>query len=607
MRIEAFELPFLIGTIFLFVICLIRFTYWIMGLSKIDRLRIARNFFTRTTLKSVKEAIMEGLIHRKVYRQNPVLGYMHMSLALGWFLIIVVGHIEATVYHHSFSFHFHEAVFFRYYAIYKYPWHFHKQFAFIMDFLLLFVLSGLLLAYFKRLNKRIFGMKKTTRLKWRDYIALTSLWLIFPLRFLAESFTAGIYHNGGFLTQTAGNIFRNYLPLDKISDPVWLAYSISLGVFLSMLPASRYFHIPTEIFYIYLKNTGIKLKKFENGYARVQTFSCSRCGICLDSCQMNVAGIKNTQSVYVLKNIRNRTLTDPVLFNCLLCGRCEQVCPVDINLNDLRIVKRIEKTQQYNSTYDFLKKETSPSADVIYFAGCMSHLTPSIIKSMKQIFEASGTDYWFMDEHKAACCGRPLMQAGQRDAALKLIEINQHQILDSGAHTLVLSCPICYKVFNEDYQLPHIKIMHHSEFILELIMEKKINPQRVDQRLVYHDPCELGRGSNIYNIPRVLLKKYGTLVSIKAEREKALCCGGSLSNLRITSDQRNIIRDAALEELGRAEPDYLVTACPLCKKTFAGANKLPVVDISEIVAGSLVNIHKPEKVEEAVIVGEIFS
>ena len=261
---------------------------------------------------------------------------------------------------------------------------------------------------------------------------------------------------------------------------------------------------------------------------------------------MNKAGVKNTQSVYVLKNIRNRTLTDPVLFNCLLCGRCEEVCPVGIELNDLRIVKRIEKTRQYNSTYDFLKKDYSPQSEVIYFAGCMSHLTPSVIKSMKIIFEAAGIHYWFMDEFKAACCGRPLMQAGQRDAALKLIDINRQKILDSGAHTLVVSCPICYKVFNEDYHLPYVKVRHHSEFILDLILERKIEPLKTTERLVYHDPCDLGRGSHIYDQPRAVLKKYGTLVQIKQEREKALCCGGSLANLRITGDQRNIIRDNAL-------------------------------------------------------------
>ena len=152
-----------------------------------------------------------------------------------------------------------------------------------------------------------------------------------------------------------------------------------------------------------------------------------------------------------------KNLTDEVLFNCLLCGKCQHDCPVGIELNDLRITQRIESTLQYNSNYDYLKETRAQKADIIYFAGCMTHLTPAIKKSMIQIFDHAKLNYWFMDEDKAPCCGRPLMQAGQYDAAEKLIINNQKKILDSGAKTLVVSCPICYKVFNEDYTLPELK------------------------------------------------------------------------------------------------------------------------------------------------------
>ena len=206
------------------------------------------------------------------------------------------------------------------------------------------VLSGVALAYLKRFLKQPFGMKKTTKLKPGDQIALASLWCIFPFRFMAESVAAGIHHNGTFLTQTAGNLIEHVLPLDQINTPVWTAYSISLGFFFVALPFSRYMHIPTEIFYIFLRNSGIKLKKRVNTFSQVQVYSCSRCGICLDSCQLNDAGIKTTQSVYVLKKIRDKKLTDEVLFNCLLCGKCQHDCPVDIELNNLRITQRIEST-----------------------------------------------------------------------------------------------------------------------------------------------------------------------------------------------------------------------------------------------------------------------
>ena len=112
-------------------------------------------------------------------------------------------------------------------------------------------------------------------------------------------------------------------------------------------------HIPAEILFIFLRNYGIRLKKRENTFSRVQVFSCSRCGICLDVCQLNKANI-HTQSVYVLKSIRNENLSDEVLFNCLLCGKCQQVCPVGIELSDLRITQRIESTLQYNSSYSYL-------------------------------------------------------------------------------------------------------------------------------------------------------------------------------------------------------------------------------------------------------------
>jgi Fe-S oxidoreductase len=48
-------------------------------------------------------------------------------------------------------------------------------------------------------------------------------------------------------------------------------------------------------------------------------------------------------------------------------------------------------------------------------------------------------------------------------------------------------------------------------------------------------------------------------------------------------NERNQIRDNALDEYMKYKPDMLATACPLCKKTFSKSNKLPVHDISEII------------------------
>ncbi|MDP2338543.1 MAG: (Fe-S)-binding protein [Bacteroidota bacterium] len=586
METNPFIWPFTIGLLFISCFLIIIVSIWISGLSHIDKSRIVHSIFTRKSLLAIRETFMESLLHRKIFRKNLVLGYMHMSLAFGWFLLIVVGHIQAWNYYRSLSVPAYKAIFFRYFVTEPATTLSEKTLAACVDLLLVFILSGVMLAYFKRLNSRVFGIKKTTKLKAGDRIALTALWLIFPLRFLAESVSAGIHHNGSIVSQPTGQILSSLLPVHSLEMPLWWAYSLALTLFFVSLPVSRYMHIPVEVVLIFLRNYGIRIKKRIDGYSRIQVYSCSRCGICLDSCQMTHAEIKDTQSVYVLKHIRNKNLTDEKLFNCLLCGRCQSDCPVGLSLNDLRITQRIESTKEYNSSYEYLKNgpvEVSPQTEVIYFAGCMTHLTPAIIKSMKEIFAVARVKYWFMDEDKTSCCGRPLMQVGQYEAAKKLIGHNQERILASKANKLVVSCPICFKVFNEDYALPGITVQHHSEYLLELMVNKRLPMNKMPLRVVYHDPCELGRGSGIYHQPRLLLDEYAEVIPVKNEKETAFCCGGSLANIKIQMNERNQIRDEALEEYLSYRPDVLATACPLCKKTFAKSNKLPVHDIAEIV------------------------
>lgn len=585
---DLFYYPFILGAIYLFGVVIWRFTKWFIGLSKIDKIRVRIGLFSKKTLKSIWESIREGLLHRNVFRNNKLLGYMHMSLAFGWFLLIVVGHFEASSYHGSMFFPFQHSVFFRYYVTDNVDFPGHVFFSYAMEILLFFVLSGVMLAYFKRFRSKAFGMKRTTRMRYGDRIGLTALWLIFPMRFLCETFTAGVYHNGSPIFNNIGEAFASLGNLEPWLNPLWLTYSIVLGVFFVALPYTRYMHIPAEINLIFLRNWGVTLKERRvNTFTLAQVYSCSRCGICIDACQLNLAGIKNSQSVYVLKNIRNKNLTDEVLFNCLICGKCQEACPVGIDVNKLRITQRIETTRQYNSSYDYLKTSEAKKTDIVYFAGCMTHLTPAIKKSMLQILDAAGENYWFMDEHKAPCCGRPLMTAGQFDAAQKLIDTNTKMILDSGAKKLLVTCPICYKVFKEDYTLPNVEVVHHSEYILDLVKQGKITLKASDKNVVYHDPCELGRGSGIYAQPRELLSQSVTVKPIDHEREKALCCGGSLSNLKISMDERSVLSAQVMNEFAAYNPDYVVTSCPLCKKTFAKTDILPVKDLAEVVVENM--------------------
>jgi Fe-S oxidoreductase len=237
-------------------------------------------------------------------------------------------------------------------------------------------------------------------------------------------------------------------------------------------------------------------------------------------------------------------------------------------------------------SYSYLEPGEQVKADVLFFAGCMTHLTPSVIIAMKKIMTSAGVKYHFMDETGGVCCGRPLMLAGRDREARELINHNSDIIWQSGASILVTSCPICYKVFNESYYL-ETRVMHHSEFINLLIEEGSLRLGYLHRKVVYHDPCELGRGSGIYAEPRAVISYVADLQPAAQEESMSLCCGGSLGNLTLASGKRALIASDAARILTSSSPDELITACPLCKKTLGQATETRVADIAELVAAAL--------------------
>ena len=98
MRFDYFVVPFCLGFGYLIIILLFKYGRWINELGEGTAIRIFKSLLSRKTLLAFKEIFLECLVHRKVFRVNPLLGYMHMSLALGWFLLIVIGKFEASYF-----------------------------------------------------------------------------------------------------------------------------------------------------------------------------------------------------------------------------------------------------------------------------------------------------------------------------------------------------------------------------------------------------------------------------------------------------------------------------------------------------------------------------
>lgn len=598
---DPFVIPFMAGMLFVLAYCVVGMVKIILQLSKKERRRFFISLVTpKTMVKNVKDIFLDCLLHVKLWKRNPLLGYMHSSIAFGWFILILLGHIEVVLFVPNRLRLFYYPIFFNYFVAEESVTAIGSLFLFLMDFFLLLVLSGILLSMIKRLVSTIFGMRHTARPSFFNLIGLYALWAIFPLRLLAESLTAHI-SGGSFLTGPFNVLLRQMMGNEPNLLPVWWAYSIVLGIFMVVLPFSRYMHIPAEMMLIPMRNAGLKISNARKGFTRVQVFSCPNCGVCIDACPMSVnkANMKDC-TVYLTRQIRrkNEKRIESISDKCLMCGKCQEVCQIKLEGPKLRLMQRALKQYKLTPDYSNINElQLSPSNDgdkVLYFGGCMTQLTPAVGRSVESILKKAGVNYTWMDKEKGLCCGRAMFTAGRLDVAKELVRKNEAAILHSGAKTLLVSCPICYKMFLENYRLPGVKVVHYVSFINSLLESGRLLLTQSERKWAFHDPCELGRGVGMYDEPRNLLKQCAHLVEAAKNREESICCGGSLNSLTLDDANRGKITRSALDNLCANHPDAIATACPLCKTTFARYADRPVMDIAEIVNAQTISINDKE-------------
>src|SRR5512135_634386 len=140
-------------------------------------------------------------------------------------------------------------------------------------------------------------------------------------------------------------------------------------------------------------------------------------------------------------------------------------------------------------------------------------------------FTTLGGDEW--------CCGFPLQIAGMGQHAQAVARHNVEAVRALGARRLVATCPSCYHTWAHEYSRMldeplGFEVLHATELLAELVEAGKIELHSLEQVATYHDPCDLGRTSGIYDAPRRIIQAIPGIkfVEMADNREMSLCCGG---------------------------------------------------------------------------------
>lgn len=321
---------------------------------------------------------------------------------------------------------------------------------------------------------------------------------------------------------------------------------------------------------------------------------------------------------------------DPALIEriyCTLCGNCMVHCPLEIKTVEVfkalradiinsgqklpaNIEAVISNIKHYHDAFMSLtrrawpvqeKTATAESVELLYFAGCVAkNKFPSIIRASIKILEAMDVNFTVLRENEW-CCGNPLFNYGELSLAMEVAKHNVEKIKELGVKKIVVSCAGCYKTMKKEY--PKIlgkvdfEVVHISELINDAIKAGKLTftaeqGQKIAKKIIaYHDPCELGRLSGLYNPPRDVIKCIPNIKFIEFPRNKenSWCCGAGGGFKAFNPKLAVDIAKDRVEEALDVGANTIVSCCPTCKWNITDAvrrNKvgIEVLDLSELVA-----------------------
>ena len=188
--------------------------------------------------------------------------------------------------------------------------------------------------------------------------------------------------------------------------------------------------------------------------------------------------------------------------------------------------------------------------------------------------------------------GDAARRLGNDLAASQLAGANIETLRAAGVGKMVSICPHCVRTIGTDWREygATFEIEHHSELLARLPGFPTAPPS---EKVVFHDPCYLGRYRNVYDQPRQAMARFAEVVDPRRARQRSFCCGAGGGQMFLGEEKGKRINVERAEELVATGAQTIGTACPFCQSMLRDAlgtlAEAPpkLLDIAQIVAAGL--------------------
>ncbi len=389
----------------------------------------------------------------------------------------------------------------------------------------------------------------------------------------------------------------------------------------------------------------------------LDAFTCTECGRCKDACPTHLTGkplslkrvhdvvkhhlleqgalIKAGDPEQKLPPLLGPVISADTLWACTTCGYCEAACPIELEHLDKFFRMRQHQVMIAGEFPHELKKvfeawESQGNAwglsadqrgdwardlgvplvrsaadlqglELLFYVGSAMSYDPrgqKIARAFVAVLQHAGVRFGILGAREGSTgeCARRL---GNEMLFQQLAGTLVETLKDVGATRIVTCDPHALNSLRHEYPEfgGQYEVIHHTALIAELMQQGRVQVAPRAQRLVFHDPCYLGRHNGEFDAPRAVLARLTGQAPLEfaLTREKSMCCGAGGGRMWMEENLGTRINVARAEQALALQPDAVATACPYCAVMMADglaaarpAAPLPSRDIAEWVADALV-------------------
>ncbi|HVN25729.1 MAG TPA: (Fe-S)-binding protein [Syntrophorhabdales bacterium] len=354
---------------------------------------------------------------------------------------------------------------------------------------------------------------------------------------------------------------------------------------------------------------------------------CFQCGLCTASCPWNQVRTFLPHRLITESKFGLVELGEECWWLCSTCNMCVSRCPRGVSITDvIRAVRNITtdslpravpeslrsavaslksagnpwgglRDERTNWSRDLAIPAMSKEKEMLYFSCCVPAFDPkmgSVARAAARLLKLTGADFGIIGTNES-CCAESVRKAGNYELFDKLARSNIKAFKESGVKQIVTSSPHCYATFKNEYPAldGNFETIHFTQYLAAALNDGRLTPNKpFPRKVVYHDPCYLGRHSSIYDEPRQILRSIPglTLLDEMNSRERSLCCGGGGARIWMETKKGQRFSDILVEQAVELGAEVLATACPYCILNFKDSvltmgkeNVLEVRDVCEII------------------------